>query len=69
MSAVPARCLHCHRDLDYDPISLRYRCPGCEAGDAGSAGGAASDAWRERGEAVGRGAARLLRWVERLVSK
>lgn len=69
MSAIPARCLHCHRDLNYDPISLRYCCPECEGGAAGTTGGAASDTWRERGEAVGRGAARLMRWVEQWLGK
>ena len=87
MGAVPAKCLHCKQDLRYDPISLRYRCPGCEvsetrkesaAGAAGAAraasavGEAASppaDPWRERGEILGREAARLLRRVQRWLGK
>lgn len=81
MSAVPVKCLHCKQDLRYDPANLRYRCPRCDAGEApqASAPGAAGspseaidapgDAWRERGEAVGREAARLLHRLERWLSK
>jgi hypothetical protein len=81
MSAVPAKCLHCKQDLRYDLANLRYRCPTCEAGGppkastAGAAGaaseaiGAPGDTWRERGEAVGREAARLLHRLERWLSK
>ena len=87
MGGVPAKCLHCKQDLRYDPISLRYRCPGCEAGEtrkesaAGAAGAARAasavgeaasppaDPWRERGEILGREAARLLRRVQRWLGK
>ena len=81
MSAVPVKCLHCKRDLRFDPANLRYRCPRCEAGEApmasaaGSPGvasevpGAPGDTWRERGEAVGREAARLIHRLERWLSK
>ncbi|MFQ5846358.1 MAG: hypothetical protein ACE5IQ_01650 [Candidatus Methylomirabilales bacterium] len=73
MGAVPARCLHCQHELRYDPINLRYRCPACNASEArkeraagavGEAGSPSADVWRERAEAVGRGAARLLHRVE-----
>ncbi|MFQ5881638.1 MAG: hypothetical protein ACE5I9_04095 [Candidatus Methylomirabilales bacterium] len=56
MSAVPAKCLQCQRDLRYDPVTLRYRCPACDAPE---------ETWRKRGEALGRWAARLLSKVER----
>lgn len=78
MSAVPAKCLHCKQDLRYDLANLRYHCPRCDAGEApqASAAGAASaaidapgDPWRERGEAVGREAARLIHRLERWLSK
>ncbi len=93
MGGVPAKCLHCKQDLRYDPISLRYRCPGCEvsetrkesaagtAGPEGAAGAARAasavgeaasppaDPWRERGEILGREAARLLRRVQRWLGK
>lgn len=81
MSAVPVKCLHCKQDLRYDPANLRYRCPRCDAGEAPQAGaagaagsaseaiGAPGDAWRERGEAIGREAARLLHRLERWLSK
>jgi len=81
MSAVPAKCLQCKADLRYDLVHLRYRCPACDAGEArrASAAGAEgaareaigppADAWRERGEALGRGAAPLLRLVERWLGK
>lgn len=77
MGAVPAKCLQCKADLRYDLAHLRYRCPACDAGEtrregaagaegaAGEAGGAPADLWRERGEAVGREAARLLHRVQR----
>ncbi len=72
MSAFPARCPHCQRYLSFDPISLRYRCGACDVGEAGEAreaGGLPRDIWRERGEAVGREAARLLGRIERWLRK
>lgn len=63
MSAVPPKCLQCKRDLRFDLLHLRYRCPACDAGDA------PADVWRIGGEALGRGVARLLHQVDRWLHK
>ncbi len=62
MSAVPAKCLQCKRDLRYDPINLLYGCPVCDAG-------ASSNIWRKRGEILGRESARLVTKVQRWLRK
>ena len=64
MSAVPAKCLQCKRDLRYDPISLLYSCPVCDSGVSLS-----SNIWRKRGEILGRESARLVSKVERWLRK
>jgi Zn finger protein HypA/HybF involved in hydrogenase expression len=66
MKAIPARCLRCQRDLRYDLANMRYYCPAC---DAGEAAGAPGDVWRVRGQAVGRGIARLWRRVEQWLGR
>lgn len=81
MGAVPAKCLQCKSDLRYDLASMRYRCPTCEAREApkastarpaseASAGSSPpADVWRERGEALGREAARLLHQLQRWLGR
>ncbi len=66
MSAIPARCLQCQHDLRYDLINLRFRCPVCN--DVASSV-SQTEAWRKRGETVGRESARLLSKVERWLGK
>lgn len=84
MGAVAAKCLQCKEDLRFDLANLRYSCPKCDAGQAAKASTAGAvatvgtpgrgsappaDIWRERGEAVGRGAARVLHRLERWLGR